>query len=53
MSNATAFVRDFNLMPSLVQSLDVKYKGVFLHKLDLIHQCMIRITEKEARAKHG
>lgn len=47
----TAFTIGFNLMAMLIGRIDMDEvsERIFLAKLDLIHQTMIRIQEKETK----
>lgn len=55
MENATAFTRDFNLMPGLIMemNLETQTKRLFLKKLDMIHRMWIEYWEREQNKNHG
>jgi len=50
MENATGFVRDFGLMGSLIDGLGLDEAGrrLFVLKLGMIHQTMVRKHSREA-----
>ena len=55
--NATGFVKDFGIMPTLLNELGLTHGGrsLFLMKVSLIHRTMIDLAHKEAeeRNRHG
>jgi len=53
MENATAFVQEFGLMPSLIDKLglDDTERRVFLAKLGKIHETVLRMREEELRKR--
>ena len=55
MTNCTGFVREFNLMPQLIGrlGLDDTTQELFLLKLSMIYQAMVRKAEREAKENMG
>jgi len=53
MENATAFIQEFGLMPSLIDKLglDDTERRVFLAKLGKIHETVLRMREEELRKR--
>jgi hypothetical protein len=49
--NATGFVKDFGMMPMLMERLSIpqEWRRVFLAKLSAIHAMAMKMSEEEAR----